>query len=248
MGQHDLHQRTAAPRMDTQSVTILETQDETPTIRSIRVTKPAGFSFQVSQAMKLMLDVEEGRDWRMLSIASAETRDYLEFAVRNSDSPFKRAFYLLKPGNDVRISGPHGHFPLESDRPGIFITGGIGITPFKSMIEYATDSGWSTPLTLVYGNRSPDEVAFKDQLDGLALTHRNLEIVYTVSQPSPILTWDHRIGHIDGDLLDEVVASGGDAIYYLAGPPSLVFELGQVVEALGVPPERIRSEPFRGYP
>lgn len=247
MAQHDLRQKPAAPGEHSKSVTILETKDQTPTIRSIRVTKPAGFSFQVSQAMKLTLDVEEGRDWHILSIASSQTRDYLEFAIRNSESPFKRAFYLLKPGDEIRVSGPIGHFSLESDRPGIFITGGIGITPFKSIIEYATDSGLPTPLTLVYGNRSPDEVAYKEQLDELAQTNGNLRIVYTVSQPSPELTWDHRVGRIDGDLLDEVVAGGGDAIYYLAGPPSLVFELGEMVAAIGVPPERIRSELFRGY-
>ena len=198
--------------------------------------------------MRLILDVEEGRGWRALSIASSPTRDYLEFAVRCSESAFKHAFYALAPGAEISISGPRGHFFLEPDRPGIFIAGGIGITPFKSMIEYATDSGLRTPLTLVYGNRSPEEIAYKDQLDALAITNRDLRIVYTVSQPSPNLTWDHRFGRIDGDVLDEVVAGGGDAITYLAGPPSLVTELGQVVESLGVPRERIRLEMFRGYP
>ncbi len=248
MAQHDQQPLTAERVENSTSVTILETKDETPTIRSIRLAKPDGFTFQVSQAIKLMLDVVEGRDWHLLSIASSQTRDYLEFAVRNSESPFKRAFYLLKPGDEVRINGPRGHFPFESGRPGIFITGGIGITPFMSMIEYATDSGLSTPLTLVYGNRSPDEVAFKDQLDRLAHINKHLRIVYTVSQPSPNQTWDHRFGRIDRELLEEVVAGGGDAIYYLAGPPGMVVALGQVVEALGVPRERIRSEMFRGYP
>ena len=248
MAQRDLQQGTAAPGADSTSVTVLETKDQTPTIRSIRLTKPAGFSFQASQSVRLMLDVKEGRDWHALSIASAPTRDYLEFALRNSESPFKRALYLLEPGDEVRVTGPGGHFPFESDRPGIFITGGIGITPFLSMIEYATDSGLSTPLTLVYGNRSPDEVAYKGQLDEFARTNGHLRIIYTVSQPSPKLSWDHRFGQIDRDLLDEVVAGGGDAIYYFAGPPSLVSELGQVVEALGVPRDRIRSELFRGYP
>ena len=248
MSQHDLKQKSAVPGEDSKSVTILEIQDQTPTIRSIRVTKPAGFSFQVSQAMKLMLAVEEGRNWRMLSIASAETRDYLEFAVRNSESPFKRTFYLLKPGDEVHLTGPYGRFPFESGRPGIFIAGGIGITPFKSMLEQATDSGWPTPLTLIYGNRSPDEVAFKEQLDGLGQLNGNLRIIYTVSRPSPNPSWAHRTGRIDRDMLADVMTDGGDAIYYLAGAPSMVMELGQVVETLGVPRERIRSELFRGYP
>jgi len=248
MSQHELKQSSAASGENSISATILDIQDQTPTIRSIRVTKPAGFSFEVSQAMKLILDVQEGWDWHMLSIASAETRDYLEFAVRHTESPFKRAFYLLKPGDEVHLTGPYGHFPIESGRPGIFIAGGIGITPFKSMLEQATDLGWPTPLTLVYANRSPNEVAFKEQLDGLEQSNRNLQIIYTVSRPSPNLSWAHRTGRIAGDLLADVMTDREDAIFYLAGTPSMVMELGQVVEALGVPPERIRLEMFRGYP
>src|SRR5436190_15482588 len=121
------------------AVTVLETKQETPSVRSIRVSKPEGFSFGASQAVRLTVHGSQGAVARPFSIASSPTRDYLEFAARYSESDFKQAFFQLRRGGEVEILGPRGHFLLEHHAPGVLVAAGIGITPLKSMLEYATD-------------------------------------------------------------------------------------------------------------
>jgi ferredoxin-NADP reductase len=229
------------------SATVLESHAQTPTTHSIRVSKPEGFSFRVSQAVRLYLDADGGPALRPMSIASSPTKDYLEFAVRRSESAFKGAFVSLKKGDEVGIMGPLGHFFLDPDRPAILLAGGIGITPLKSMIEFATDVGLPTNLTLVYSNRSPDEIVFKRELDEFALKNPNLEVIYTITRPSYGDGWSGRVGRIDGSLLRQVSVGKHDAMYYICGTPGMVSSLIGMLLAIGVQPERIMQETFRGY-
>ena len=101
---------------------------------------------------------------------------------------------------------------LEPDTPAVLIAGGIGITPFKSMIEYSEDEGLKTPLTLLYGNNSVEDIPFKQHLDTLSQENPMLEIMYVINNPPPTPPWDYRVGYIDEDLLREVASAQSDAI------------------------------------
>lgn len=227
------------------TVTVLQTKPETPSVKSIRLSRPNGFSFRASQAVRLTLRHSHGAVARPFSIASSPTRAYLEFAARQSESEFKRAFFDLRTGDEVEIVGPRGDFFIEREVPGVLVAAGIGITPLKSMLEYATDVAWPTPLTLVYASHSPEEIAFRDDIQSLAQANPHLAIVHTVTNPSR--HWTGRVGRIDATMLREVSDGLPDAIYYLAGPPGMVEEAYRATALLGVPESRIRYEVFRGY-
>ncbi|HKT21721.1 MAG TPA: FAD-dependent oxidoreductase, partial [Nitrososphaerales archaeon] len=113
----------------------------TPTAHSVLLQKPPGFSFGPTQFTFLSLKTEDGFHTRPMSIATSPTRPTLEYAVRVSDSPFKRAFAALRPGEAAFVQGPFGRFLLREDRPAVLVAGGIGITPLKGMAEYAADKG-----------------------------------------------------------------------------------------------------------
>lgn len=223
-------------------VEVVSVHQETPSVRSIRVKRPPGFAFRASQAVRLTL----GGQTHPFSIASSPLRENLEFAVRQTDSEFKRAFSALRPGDSLELLGPRGDFLLEPGAPAILIAAGIGITPLKSMIEYAADAALGTPLTLVYGNRSPEEIAFRQPLEELSRSLPRFEIIHTVTQPGP--AWRGRVGRIDAALLGEVSAARPGAIHYIAGPAGLVDDAARTLLVVGVAPERIRVERFRGYP
>ncbi len=227
--------------------TVLESRAVTSSIHTIRVAKPFGFEFQTSQAARLYLQTTEGEQAHPLSMSSSPTRDYLEFAVHHSPSAFKRAFFALQPGDKIGIEGPIGHFFLDPAHPAILIAGGVGITPMKSMIEYATDARLALPLTLIYSNRTPGEIAFKDELDALARANPNLEIVYTITRLASHHVWDGRVGRIDANLLHDVSSDPLDGRYYICGTSGLVHATTETLIALGVPPEHILQEQFRGY-
>jgi len=162
-------------------VEVLAAGAETPTIRSIRLTRPEGFAFRTSQAVRIVL----GEEARPFSIASGPERNYLEFAARRSESEFKRAFFALAPGDKVRIIGPRGRFFLEEDVPGVLAAGGIGITPMRSMLQHAADARLTTPLTLICANHDPSEIAFRADVDALAHAVPGLRVLHTISQASP---------------------------------------------------------------
>ena len=222
-------------------VEVLAAGAETPTVRAIRLTRPEGFTFRASQAVRIVL----GEEARPFSIASGPERPYLEFAARRSDSGFKRAFFALAPGDQVRIIGPRGRFFLEEDVPGVLAAGGIGITPMRSMLQHAADARLTTPLTLVYANHDPSEIAFRSEVDALAHAVPGLRVLRTVSQASP--GWDGRTGRVDAALLAEAAEARPGAMFYASGPPGFVERVLGAATSLGVPTERIRLEVFRNY-
>jgi NAD(P)H-flavin reductase len=192
-------------------IRVIEARSLTPTIRAIRLSKPPEFVFHASQAAMFLVPTSLGADWRPMSIASAPTRSYLEFTARLSDSPFKQSFAALEPGNTVTIRGPVGHFFLDTGRPAILVAGGTGIAPLKSMAEYATDCDIDIPLTLLYANHSPSEIAFRDELDDLRSANSRLEIIHTVTRADE--RWGGRTGRIDAQLLHQIEVRYKDSIF-----------------------------------
>ena len=120
---------------------VLETKQLTASTYSIKVAKPDGFSFLASQSVLLMIEKDYGLQRHPMSIASSPSRDYLEWATRRSDSDFKKTFLSLQKGDYINVIGPKGDFLLDANRPAVFIAGGIGIPPFKSMIDYSAADG-----------------------------------------------------------------------------------------------------------
>jgi len=215
--------------------------DPIPNVHAIRVDRPPGFEFRASQAVRLVL----GNEARPFSIASGPERPYLDFATRRSDSEFKRAFFALAPGDSVRIVGPRGRFLLEEDRPAVLVAGGIGITPLRSMLQHAADARLGTPLTLVYANREPSEIAFRAEVEAWANEVPDLRVLHIVSQPD--LGWKGRVGRVDTDLLAAGLAGRDGALFYVSGPPAFVQRVLEATVPLAIERGRIRIELFRNY-
>src|SRR5437763_835279 len=152
---------------------VLETWSPTPATRAIRLRRPPGFAFETSQAVRLILP----RGMRPLSIASGPTRPHLDLAVRRSESEFKQDFFALKPGDPVRLVGPRGSFLLDRARPAVMIAGGIGITPFRSMLQTVVDERIATPIRLLWSNR--EAAPFRDEIDALAAAAPDVSVTHT---------------------------------------------------------------------
>ncbi len=146
---------------------VVSSRQLTPTTHAIEVEKPKAFMFGPTQFTFLQLLTVQGMDVRPMSLATSPTRPHLEYAVRLSDSPYKRAFAALQPEDEVLVFGPIGDFVLHEMRPAILIAGGIGVTPLKGMAEYATDRALPIPIRLVYSNPSEDEIIYRDELEAL---------------------------------------------------------------------------------
>src|SRR5580704_8987202 len=134
--------------------------------------KPQAFEFKAGQFANITLlhaASDLAGNTRSLSIASAPHDEDLMVAMRNRNTTFKRAMHALPIGGAVLFQGPFGNFTLHRDttRPAVFLAGGIGITPFRSMLWQATTLRSPHRFFLFYASRRPEEAAFLEELRDL---------------------------------------------------------------------------------
>lgn len=216
--------------------------------------KPAGFRFKPGQALDVgLVDPslpDAGSARHAFSIVSAPGEDRLTVATRMRDSAFKRGLKSLAIGAPVQLDGPFGALTLHNNRarPAVFIAGGIGITPFVSILRHAATEGFPQGLVLLYSNRRPEDAAFLAELQGLAQQHGNFRLVATMTQmDKSARPWTGETAAIGEDLLKRVCGELAAPIYYLAGPPAMVEAMQLALVRTGVDEDDIRSETFYGY-
>ena len=226
-------------------VPVMSARRLTATTHAIEVQRPRTFRFRPTQFTFLQLMTEAGLDTRPMSLATSPTRQHLEYAVRLSDSPYKRAFAALAPGDESAVFGPIGNFVLDETRPAILIAGGIGITPFKGMAEYAADRALPVPIRLVYSSRSQDEIVYRDELAALEAQNPRFHVLHTITGLATY--WRGATGRIDLGLLREAAGDLADPVYYVSGTPSMVVGTLRHLRDVGAPADSIEVEAFRGY-
>lgn len=219
----------------------------TPLTHGITLNKPAGFSFRPTQFTFLSLKTGEGTDVRPMSIATSPTRPNLEYAVRVSDSPFKRAFASLRPGDSVRVQGPFGRFLLRDDRPAVLLAGGIGITPLKGMAEYAADNALPIPVRLVYSNRAEEEIAYRGELEELERRNPRFRVIHTLTGMKVSEDWKGSVGRISAKQLQDATQDLDRPVFYVCGTTPMVAEMLRLLSESGVPESDVLLEVFRGY-
>jgi ferredoxin-NADP reductase len=184
---------------------------------------------------------------RTFTIASAPSEPLLRLTTRVSSQPstFKQALTDLTPGAVLDASGPYGQFVYG--RPGtsvVLIAGGIGITPFRSILAELAATRVRSTTTLLYSNASPD-FAFRDFFATLASDWTELRLVYTVTRPDA--TWQGPIGRIDGEFIKQHVPDPTRCQYFVCGPAPLVDAMRATLTEIAVDASRIKHEGFPGY-
>jgi ferredoxin-NADP reductase len=215
--------------------------------------KPAGFRFIAGQSMDLTLlhpaETDAEGDIRTFTIASAPQDADLVVTTRLRDTAFKRVLASMPLGTDVQADGPDGSFTLHEDagRPAVFLTGGIGITPFRSIVRDAAARKLTHALWLFYSNNRPEDAAFLDELQQLSDTTASLHFVPTMTDMSKSARpWPGVTGFIDREMIASRLPMRGP-IYYMAGPPAMVTAMRDMLTAAGVADVDIRTEEFSGY-
>jgi ferredoxin-NADP reductase len=237
----------------TTNETSLEGREEiTEGTMAFHFKKPAGFSFKAGQAVTLELidpPLGDGQSQRTLSLVSAPFERTLAVATRMRDTAFKRALEALPDGAHMKLEGPFGNLTLgDAARPAVFIAGGIGITPFMSILRQAAHDRSAHRLFLVYSNRRPEDSAFLAELQGLERQNNNFRLLATMTDISKSTRkWDGETGLVDADLVQRFVGDLAAPIYYIVGPPAMVGAMQETLRRAGIAEANIRSEEFYGY-
>ena len=216
--------------------------------------KPNGFEFRAGQAIDVALlnppDTDSEGNIRTFSIASPPFEDRLTVATRMRDSAFKRVLKDMPLGTAVRIDGPSGSLTLHknSSKPAVFLAGGIGITPFLSILRQASEEKLPHRLYLFYSNRQPEDAPFLDTLSELQAGNPGFRFVPTMTEVGKShQKWTGETGVIDSRMLTKAIPSLQGPIYYVAGPPAMVVAMRQMLTAAGADEDDIRTEEFSGY-
>ena len=222
------------------------------------ITRPGGFQFKAGQTVDLTWinpsETDSEGDTRTFSIASAPDDPQLLFATRLRDTAFKRILESAPLGAALRMEGPFGNLTLHNNasRPAILIAGGIGITPFRSIVRRAAHEKLPHRILLFYANKSTESAAFLEEFEAIRKDNPNFTFIPTMGNPSP--SWHGETGRISAEMLIRHLNSTASPnvhvaspIYYVAGPPAMVTGIRSVLSNAGIDDDDVRSEEFSGY-
>lgn len=229
-------------------LTTREVVRATPRTRIVRLDLGSdGFSFAAGQAV--LVGLHDSPTRRPYSIAcsprqAAESRS-LELLVQ-VDSPDVDDPHLerLSPGSVVDVEGPFGTFGLPADiEEGdiLFVAGGTGIAPLRSMLWDSIEHRPSTHLTLIYSVRSADEIAYEGELGELANEGR-LDLRITITRDDPA-SWLGPRGRVNAALIHSVIRTP-ETRCVLCGPQGMISDVTGLLIAAGVPTDKILTETF----
>jgi len=215
--------------------------------------KPDGFTFTPGESIDLFLpeDFPGATDdrQRTFSLLNAPHEDRLTIATRMRKSAYKQPLKDAAPGAAVRIVGPKGSMSLhdDPDRAVVMIAGGIGITPFMSMLRSEAEADRPRPMVLLYSNSRPGNAAYLDELRVLEQRLEGLRLVATMTEMEDSDSWNGETQRIDADMVKENSSDLPRPHYYVAGAPEMAEDMRQMLDDMGIDDDDIHSEDFTGY-
>ena len=213
---------------------------------SARFERPEGFSYLPGQWAFVTIARNGEALTRHLTISSSPTEPFLEVTKGMTGHPFAEAFAALVPDDEVSIRGPHGRFTIQQgDEDVVFVSGGIGVTPLRSMARYATDSSLLLRILLLYSARIEDDVLFGAEFEEMQRTSPLITTRFTLTRPGP--EWKGRTGRIDRAFLEREVGDTRGRAFYVSGPAAMVDAMAAILRDMGVEDGQLRREVFTGY-
>ena len=216
-------------------------------VKSVRLNINGRIDFKAGQFLSITLQNNPALK-KYLSISSSPTEKcYLEITKKLTNSDFSKAFNQIKSGDNVKIQYPLGKFILGEPPADIaFLSGGIGITPIRSIVKYAVDNDLGTDMVLVYANRTVKDIVFKEDFDAMQKAYPKLKVAHVLCEPTPGFTCIP--GLINARVIKNEVGDYLKRRFYLCGPPQMVEAIEKILtEELKVPEENIITENFQGY-
>jgi glycine betaine catabolism B len=229
---------------ETKVTQIIERTHDT---KSFRFTKPEALNYKPGQFFFVTLK-HEGKELKHhFSFSSSPTeKDHFEFTKKLSDSEYSTTLRALKEGDWAAIDAPYGQFTFEGEyERAAMLAGGIGVTPFISISKYCTDLKLPCKITLVYGNRTENDIAFRKELDQMQTENLNLKVVHTLNEPPK--DWSGKSGFITADMLKETLPEYNNTMFYICGPPPMVQAMQNTLSKIGIPATQQKVEYFVGY-
>jgi ferredoxin-NADP reductase len=217
-------------------------------IKSFRFKTKQDVDFKAGQFFVVTIKIGKEQKSKHFSFSNSPTeKGYIEFTKKLTGSEFSNALDSLGVGGWAKLKMPFGSFVLKDEYKKIaFLSGGIGITPIRSITKYAIDKKLDTDIVLLYGNNTIQDIAFREDFDAMQRDYSGLKVVHVLSRAEE--GWQGRRGRINGRIIKEEIPDYAERKFYICGPPVMVEAMKKILrEELNVSVENIFTEDFRGY-
>ncbi len=226
---------------------IKEIIPRTYNVKSFRFDVKDNIDYQAGQFLCVSLKTEKECK-RYLSISSSPTETgYIEFTKKITQSDFSKALNNFKPGDSIIVQYPFGNFTLQDEHAKIaFLSGGIGITPIRSIVKFVVDKKLDTDMALVYANRSIQDIVFREDFDIMQKQYPKLKVAHVLCEPTP--GFKCVVGLINSQIIKNEIPDYPQRKFYICGPPAMVEAMQKILtEELLLAKENIITERFQGY-
>jgi ferredoxin-NADP reductase len=230
-------------------VTFVRSEPEANNIRTFYFKPERQVRYTAGQYTELHVphkNSDDRGDKRWFTLSSSPTDELLtittKYAGDDRSSSFKKALFGLKPGTELEAAEPMGDFVLPKliQTPLVFVAGGIGVTPFHSMLKWLADTVEERPIKLLYGVRTEDEIVFQD-------TFRAAGVEPTIVVGEPSDSWGGERGRISAELILGLEKPSDDTLVYVSGPEPMVQALAKDLHKAGLPKNQLVSDEFPNY-
>lgn len=238
--------------MPIQNVRLLRREPVARETMAFYFEKPKDFEFRAGQFGDVTLidppETDAEGNVRGFSFITAPYESEIGFATRLRDTAYKRVLRNLPPGSEVKLDAPYGDFTLhrKESRPAVFVIGGIGATPVRSMVAQATHDRSAHRMLLLHANRTSDDAPFQADFFRFAEQNPNFRFVPVLTNSVPA-AWKGERGRIAAETIRRWVPELAGPIWYLSGPEGMVKATRRLLVELAVDEDDIRTEEFAGY-
>lgn len=240
--------------MSIYEIKLLDRQIVAEGTMSFTFEKPKNFTFKSGQWGDFTLlnpkETDAEGNTRGFSLVSTSDEDKIVVATRMRNTAFKRVLKELPLGTILKFEAPGGSFTLHNNKeiPAVFLTGGIGITPVKSIITQATKDKRPHKIYLFYSNNRPEDTTFLNELIALEKENNYFKFIPTMTaMEKSKQSWSGEIGYINKEMLQKYINDLTKPIYYISGPAAMVVAMRKMLNEANINDDNIRTEEFSGY-
>jgi ferredoxin-NADP reductase len=222
---------------------------EAPTLTTFWFKPEKPIDYTAGQFTELMLhhnDPDDRGKKRWFTLSSAPGHELVsittKYAGDDNSSSFKKALFRLTPGSDLTMREPMGDFVLPKDRgqPLVLVAGGIGLTPFHSMLEWLADHDEDRNIRFIYAVRTEDEIIFQN-----TFARAGIHATIIVSEPSN--AWGGERGQASAESVLGLAEPSDNTLIYLSGPEPMIESLTKSLQLAGFPRRQLVTDSFPGY-
>jgi ferredoxin-NADP reductase len=221
---------------------------ETKEVKTFVLETKEEYSFVAGQYANFTIEKDKGKESRIFSISRAPDEKNISFTTIISDSYFKQRINSFVGGEEIEVSEAMGTFTLEKSKGEgiVFLVGGIGITPVKSILEFLDNKKEKRDITLLYSNKTIERIVFKEKLEKINENWDLLKIIHFISQEENIPK-EYEKGRINKEMIENYVGDIASKTFYIVGPPAFAKAMKEITKEKHLLETHIITEDFSGY-